>query len=360
MDIEQISSKIKAFDGVRIAEKELREYVSVQDYNDYYKIIIELVNSNVIIPVKSSGSNGMRPPLHKRYNIVKPTPKYDGLIPEIRLLNERFNIEGYLNEPEKYISHRHWVLPIDSFIKNCMEDLGIPCSINERSFQLFRREKALKEDRELAAALNFNPGLKEALNFYSTPEPFHAFNIGQLYEELPDRPLNILIIENKDTWYTLRNRMSPGFSSISGISFHCILYGEGRKISRINDSLTDFDGSYFKGAKTSYYYFGDLDYEGVGIIHDLMRVNPQLQISLMLPLYTAMLEASKGIQLPAANENQKRNAGEWFLSFFNAEHRSIIKSILESGHYIPQEILDNGEFMKLICGNSQDEEKGHV
>lgn len=301
-----MSSKIKAFDGVRIAEKELREYVSVQDYNDYYKIIIELVNSNAITPVKSSGSNGMRPPLHKRYNIVKPTPKYDGLIQEIRLLNERFNIEGYLK------------------------------------------------------GLNFNPGLKEALNFYSTPEPFYAFNIGQLNEGLPDRPLNILIIENKDTWYTLRNRMSPGLSSISGISFHCILYGEGRKISRINDSLTDFDRSYFKGVKTSYYYFGDLDYEGVGIIHDLMRVNPQLQINLMLPLYTAMLEASKGIQLPAANENQKRNVCEWFFSFFDAEHRSIIKSILESGHYIPQEILDNGEFMKLICGNSQDEEKGHV
>ena len=375
LDIEQVIGKLKAYGGVRIAEKELREYVSAPDYNDYYNLIIRLVNSDVIVPVKSSGSNGMRPPLHKRYAIIKPAPKYDELIPEIRLLHEKFNIEGYLNEPERFKNHRNWVVTLDSFLKNNTKSLGIPFSVNERSFQVFGREKALREDRELAAVLSFNPGLREALNFYDTPEPFLAFTIGALNEELPDRRvgrsasfhcspmrsgINILIIENKDTWYTLRNRMSPGLSRIAGISFHCLLYGEGRKISRKMDSLTDFDGSYFKGAKTSYYYFGDLDYEGIGIVHDLINVNPLLQIRLMLPLYAAMLNASQGVELPTAKENQRNKAGEWFLAFFDAEQRSRMKSILESGRYIPQEILNNGEFIKMVCSDTGDTVESHV
>jgi hypothetical protein len=360
VDLEQISRKIKAYPHVRITEKELREYVSAQDYGDYYKIMIELVESNVITPVKSSGSNGMRPPLYKRYNIMKPAVKYDELIPEIRLLNEKLNIEGYLNEPEKYKNHRDWILPIDNFLKNEAAKLEIPCSINERSFQLFQKEKALRENRELAVVLNFNPGLKNALNFYDTPEPFHAFYTSRIDVGLTNRILNILIIENKDTWYTLRNRMKPGFCSIAGLSFQCILYGEGRKIARIKDSLTDFDHCYFKDAKTCYYYFGDLDYEGIDIVHDLINANPLLQINLMLPLYHSMLDASEGIPLPMAKENQKNKAGEWFLSYFNLERQNKIKSILESGRYIPQEILNNSDFMKLICRDSQDEETRHV
>ena len=342
-DMERIASTIRAHDGVRIAEKELRTHVCTTDYDDYYNIVIKLVDSNVITPVKSSGSNGMRPPLYKRYNIIKPESNYDELIPEIRLLHGRFNIEGYLNEPARYKSHKKWILPLDSFFKNNAESLVIPFSINERSFQIFGREKALKEDRELAAVLSFNPGLKEALNIYNTPEPFLAFHIKPFntvaslkYNDLSMRPgINILIIENKDTWYTLRNRMSLDFSCIAGVSFHCLLYGEGKKISRKMDTLTDFDESYFKGAKTRYYYFGDLDYEGIGIVHDLISVNPALQIELMLPLYTAMLEASEGIG-------------------------KTIKGILESGRYIPQEILNNGDFLKIIHSNTRDTGEDHV
>lgn len=361
MDLCQISKKLKEFEGVRITEKELREYIPVQDYDEYYHIVIELISNNMIAPVKSSGSNGMRPPLHKRYAIIKPEHNYDELIPEIRLLHGKLNIEGYLTYPEKYRNHKHWLSYLDYFLKNNGRNLEIPLSINERSFQIFRKEKALKEDSELAAVLNFNPGIREALNYYYAPEPFFTYNIRRWEAEekhelnkdkyelnKEKQKLNILIIENKDTWYTLRSRLSPCYNCIAGTHFDSLIYGEGKKISRKNDSLTEFDAGFFKNAETNYYYFGDLDYEGVGIVYDLIRINPTLQIQLMKPLYIAMLKASENISLPFTKEKQNKKASGWFISLFDIEHQSIIKDILESGRYIPQEILNNGDFAEMI------------
>lgn len=360
MEVKKIAGKLNEYGKTRIDEIEMRKIISIRDYDAYYEIVLKLIECNIITPVKSSGSNGMRPPLHKKYNIVKPPTDQHEFIPEIRLLNEKLNIEGYLNDPEKYIKHRSWIITIDNFLKNEVEKLKIPCSINERSFQIFQKEKALRENRELAAVLGFNEGLTEALNFYNTPEPFHAYYISPINEGFTDRILNILIIENKDTWYTLRNRIAPGLSNIAGIEFHCLLYGEGKKISRVNDSLTDFDLSFFKGANTCYYYFGDLDYEGINIAQNLIKTNPTLKIKLMLPLYYAMLDASEGIALPVSSVNQKNSDCDWFLSFFDSKRRNMIMSILESGHYIPQEILGNSEFIKLVCRNSQSGGTSHV
>lgn len=380
--INQISKKLLEYEKSRISEKELRKYISVLDYEEYYKIVAELVKNNIITPVKSSGLNGRRPPLYKRYNVIKQEKNYDDLISEIRLLNDKLNIEGYLADPEKYIKHKPWLLPLDHFLKHRSKSLEIPLSINERSFQIFKKEKALREDKELAAVLNFNPGLKEVLNYYHTPEPFFMHNITnygikggekdnnenminiqpqQLEQNLQYRQqrlqqhkkqLNILIIENKDTWYTLKNIMSPNLNCLAGINFDSLIYGEGKKIARKMDSLTEFDKSFFEGAKTTYHYFGDLDYEGISIFYDLINVNSMLDIKLMKALYIAMLNASRDIieELPVTKEKQvkKDELLDWFISFFEPEYQAIIKDILEADRYIPQEILNNEDFRKLI------------
>jgi len=342
---------------MRISEKELKEYVGIPDYEEYYNVVIQLTNSNLIAPVKSSGSNGMRPPLHKRYVVVKQEGNCDELVPEIRLLHNKLNIEGYLTNPEKYKNHKKWLSPLDYFLKNHAQSFEVPLSINERSFQIFQKEKALKEDKELSVILNFNTGIREALNCYPTPEPFFTYNIvqwetnGKNEQNEPLQELNILIIENKDTWHTLRGRMHPNCSCIDGIRFDSLIYGEGKKICRKTDSLTEYDKSYFKGAKTNYYYFGDLDFEGIGIVRDLIDTNPTLQIKLMKPLYIAMLDASKSTPLPATKEKQNKKAVEWFISLFEADYQEHIKAILESGRYIPQEILNNKDFIGMISGD---------
>ena len=75
-----------------------------------------------------------------------------------------------------------------------------------------------------------------------------------------------------------------------------------------------------------------------------------LQIKLMKPLYIAMLKASENIQLPVTKEKQNKKAAGWFVSLFDTGHQCIIKDILESGRYIPQEILNNGDFIEMIEG----------
>lgn len=354
LNLQSTVKKLKAHGSVRITEKELRELISIPDYNEYYNSVLELINNKIITPVKSSGANGMRPPLHKRYTIVKPEESYDELIPEIRLLHSTFNIEGYLTHPEKYKSHNPWLMILDDFLKNNAKDLEIPLSINERSFQIFKKEKALKEDQCLITVLNFNPNLRGMLNFYNTPEPFFVYNATSWETEvsqenfLKRQELNILVIENKDTWYTMKNCMTLNRSYIDGIRFDSLIFGEGKKISRKIDSLTEFDSSFFNGRKTTYYYFGDLDHEGIGIIHDLISTNPMLKIRIMKQLYAAMLETSKGLELPVMKEKQSKKAVDWFVSLFAKEQQCIINKILESGRYIPQEILNNGHFIKMI------------
>ena len=258
-------------------------------------------------------------------------------------MNNHLNIEGYLTYPEKYVNHKPYLDVLDGYFKNCSEKLKIPLSINERSFQIFQVEKALKEDKFLSIVLNFNMGVREALNYYNTAESFFTHN-----KTWNRQDINILILENKDTWYTLKSIISPNKNKLAGISFDILLYGEGKKIARKIDTLTEFDHSFLKSNTTNYYYFGDLDYEGIGIFNDFIKVNPLLNIRIMVPLYSIMLNASIGIQLPVTKEKQNKRELDEFISFFNIEEQAQILRILQSGKYIPQEILNRGDFLRMI------------
>ncbi len=335
----------------RIAEKELRTITAVNDYVEYHKIVEKLVEEGLILPVVSSGSNGMNPPLYKRYSINKPEQRLDNYIEEIRLLSSSFNIEGYLDDQQKYSKHRAWVQILNTFIKSNNQALDVQLSINERSFQVFGKEKALKEDKNLHSVLNFNPALRNALNFYMTPEPFFIHRITEIQGNI-----NVLIIENKDTWYTLKSIMTPDMNNMLGITFDVLLYGEGKKVSRRFDSLTEFDVSFFSDNKTTYYYFGDLDYEGIGIFNDLKDINSGLDIKLFGRLYSWMLEEATKLlkstggkfELPRTKEKQSKKFITRFLGEFDDEESRRINSILVEGRYIPQEILNRECFFSRL------------
>lgn len=348
MSYSDLVKKLHSHKTTRITEKELRTMAAVNDYVEYHKIVEKLAEEGLILPVVSSGSNGMNPPLYKRYSIYKPEQSFDNYIEEIRLLSGSFNVEGYLDDRQKYSEHRAWVQILNIFIKSNNQALAVQLSINERSFQIFGKEKALKEDKNLHSVLNFNPAIRNVLNFYMTPEPFFIHRITEIKGNI-----NVLIIENKDTWYTLKSIMKPDMNTLFGISFDILLYGEGKKVSRRLDSLTEFDTSFFKDNKTTYYYFGDLDYEGIGIFIDLQYINPGLNIKLFGRLYSWMLEEatkllkSNGIkfELPQTKEKQSRKSMAVFWREFDSEESRLINIMLEEGRYIPQEILNRECFL---------------
>lgn len=342
----KIVKYINSYNRVTINEMELRNLSYGLEYLDYYNAIINLIEDKRIVPVKSSGSNGMNPPLHKRYTILKDEKSYQHLIDEIRLLDSCFNIKAYLDQPSQYAEHREFIIQFDKFIKTRSNDLEIEASINERSFQIFNLEKAIKHDRTIKSILNLNTRLAQKLNFYNTPEPFFTHYVSSEDKNL--KVLNILIIENKDTWYTLSKLLSLEKRNIFGIDFHILLYGEGKKIVRTSSSLTDFTNVILDGQECIYYYFGDLDYEGINIFNNLVQNNKELDIRLMSSLYVEMIRLSKRINLPDTKELQRVNKMDDFLKQFNEENVKCIKMILQDRKYVPQEIISYIEFSKFI------------
>lgn len=56
------------------------------------------------------------------------------------------------------------------------------------------------------------------------------------------------------------------------------------------------------------YYFGDLDYEGIGIYEKLEQLfGDQYSIRPFMPGYLRMLEKAEGVLLPITKEQQNRN-----------------------------------------------------
>ncbi|MDD2502950.1 MAG: DUF2220 family protein [Clostridia bacterium] len=366
-----IKKVLKPYAGKRLSEKQIREMLQVADYEEYYELFQEMLQEGLLDPVKSSGSNGMNPALFKRYRVFKPDESYDNYIPEIRQLHSAFNIEGYLNHPKTYKEHKKWLTPINSWLIVNDEQLSIPVSVNERSFQIFHKEKALKDNTSLAVVLNFNPGIRELLNYYDTPEPFFTHNIipssknwkagedkqvnggRMVIEHVDQNVVNILISENKDTWYTLRKIMTQYKHYLFEIPFHVLMYGEGKKINRKYSTLTDYDDAAFSGYNTAYYYMGDIDYEGIYIFTDLVEQNPALDIKLMTPLYQRMLDKSKNQPLPVTKDKQFPRGMEQFLLHFKPDEQAAIRKLLDERLYIPQEILNYGDFLKIIEGSTK-------
>ena len=100
-------------------------------------------------------------------------------------------------------------------------------------------------------------------NIYETTEPL------AYYSRTRNVPQNLLILENKDTFFSMRRRLLEGNETILGIKIDTLIYGAGKGIFR---SFEDFDlcvEPYMKAAGNQIYYFGDLDYEGIGIYENL-------------------------------------------------------------------------------------------
>ena len=90
-----------------------------------------------------------------------------------------------------------------------------------------------------------------------------------------------------------------------------------------------------------FFYFGDLDYEGIGIYESLAACfKEQAKIKPFVAAYERMLTQSKNLdKLPTTKEGQNRQLQGFFFKQFSAATQQNIRSVLEQDLYIPQEIL---------------------
>ncbi len=322
----------------------IRDYLNISDYTQLYNAICSLIDEEVIKPIKKSGTNGMKPALYNKYFIIDEQKDYSMYKDEINFnLNPTINTSYYLKNISKYIEDRENILKLSIFLDKSKHKLENTISKNERSFQIWQKEKFLSDGKgeKLLKNLGFDLSF---LNIYETTEPIAYYSVNK------NVPQNILIIENKDTFYSIRKYlMETSCNQILGQNISTVIYGSGKKIYK---SFSDFKlcgEPYFFDKNNRILYFGDLDYEGIIIyegIYEMFKDN--IEIELFNNAYTYMIDKyiSNNIELPDTKEFQNKNIRDIFLNNFNEKYRELILDILTSGRYIPQEIINITDIME--------------
>lgn len=323
----------------KIELKELQKFLKIENYNELYLKIVDLIENKKIKPIKSSKTNGKTPSLYNRYTIIKKDDKNNYIDELLYKINPKLDISKYLKNPKLYEKNRDYILKLSNFLDNNIEKLQMKVSVNERSFQIFGREKFISKEggKTLLKTLGID---EEFLNIYETTEPL------AYYSKAKKVPQNILIIENKDTFYSMRNFIIKN-KDIMGIEISTIIYGGGKSIYK---SFQDFEfcvEDYLLHKDNKLLYFGDLDYEGILIYESLAQIfKSKFNITPFIKGYIMMIEKYKAmnIELPLSSENQNKNIKSTFLDQFDNNFKKEINQILNSGRYIPQEILNIDDF----------------
>lgn len=322
-----------------LTETELQQVIKETDYGLFHHVVETLVDDGILVPVKSSGLNGRLPPLFNKYRIIKPKEDFSGYFESIRHLNPALNISGYLKRPELYKKHREIVEGLSRYLWYSAELLEEPMSRKERSFSVWGGEKLLDNHFALVReVLRYNGLGEEFLNYYDTPEPF--------FEYVHARPeqMTVLILENKDTWFTFRKLMQDtGKNIVAGTPVDVLLYGEGNKISKCG-ALEEYNAVMLGGKRGQagrFLYFGDLDREGIRLFFRARGANPNLDIKPFSALYQLMLKLAEGMELPESPDERGVEAPlSDFTSMLGFDRVDVLTVFLEKGRYIPQEIVN--------------------
>jgi len=331
--------KLLTYGKTILSETELQQVIRAADYSLYHQALEKLLIGGILLPVKSSGLNGRLPPLYNKYRLIKPKDDYAEYFAAIRQLNPALNISGYLQKPELYQKHRDIVEGLSRYLWYASELLLEPMSRKERSFSVWGREKLLDNHMSLVReVLKYNALGEDFLNYYDTPEPF--------FEYVQARPeqLTVLILENKDTWFTFRKLMqSSGKNIISGTTVDVLLYGEGNKITK-RGALEEYNAGMLggkSGQAARYLYFGDLDWEGIRLFFRCRGANPSLDVKPFAALYRLMLQLAEGRELPESSDARALGAPlDDFAALLGLEHTGALTAFLGKGRYIPQEIIN--------------------
>lgn len=212
-----------------------------------------------------------------------------------------------------------------------------PLSINERSFQIFGDEKFLNS-AEGKSLLNKNHITLHMLNVYKTPEPF-------IYYINPYTNCNnALIIENKDTWYTMKRILkNDGF--ICGIPIKALIYGEGRKIQNSFAYMEEDDTADIHDILT-FYYFGDIDASGIDIFYKLKNLYKSYYICPFEPGYEYLYK-NKHLKRKKEMKNNTRIPCYEIIpfEFLGHEARVELLDLCNQDYILPQEILNHEVLM---------------
>ncbi len=321
-------------------------YVTIMDsfnivsYEELKKAVDEMIENNVIKPIKSKGMTSFFPKVYCEYKKVVEKRDYTELKNEIIKLNPKLNISRYLNNPELYEELQNQILKLSNFLWSKKECLNNEMSVKERSFEIWGDEKFL-ESKEGKSVLNFNKIDMEYLNFYYAPEPFFCLEIKKKKIDS-----SILIIENKDTWYSIGKALNLSENKkLFDTEINFLIYGEGNKATRKN-ALTDFI-NVICDLPSQIYYVGDIDIAGVNMLYSCIN-NNEAGIKPFMPMYKSMVSVANVNIMNKTDDNRGTEYNKEFLSLFNENEKVKVLEILDNNKRIPQEILNYQDYIKEV------------
>lgn len=296
--------------------------------NELNICINELINEEVLQPLKTSKKNvrGM----YVKYRLIKHDDTLDVKEEIVQTLIKPIKIEYYLKNPKEYVQDRGFIQTINNYLKSRENEHRV-ITVNERSYQLLKNEKLLKEKENILNKLGIG---FETLNCYDTYEPFFCY----INPSFQGKEKNVIIIENKDTFWSTKKAVE-GNSNV-----YMVIYGEGKKILKSFSYIKEFDIS----NTDKILYFGDIDYEGINICMSLIHAYPKYNIQILKNAYKKCLELEDNLQKVHHNQNKVKHYIEEFCKGFDTSSQEKLKYMFENNCYIPQEILTFEELKKLI------------
>ena len=307
----------------------------------------KFLDSGVLEPLKSAKTLQQYDQLPNRYtlhkgNIAGNKPHISQEhVHELMALSPSISIDYYASNPDRYKRDRPYIQRINELI--CSKDCVL-LTANERSYLIFGDEKAITAPKE--AAVDGNIILKnlklELIDIRAKKvfEPFFFYE--KDFSSLKGTcPRTILIVENKDTFWTLQDAIIS--EELDGI--HLIIYGEGNAILKKFEYIEIIEGVH----EDNYYYFGDIDKEGISIFNRLRARYPDYDIKVAVPFYDYILQKAgpENAQPLRKKRNMKSFSLSPFIDFFEESSKDAIRTIVQREKYLPQEILNKTEIQRL-------------
>ncbi len=311
----------------------------------FIDVIQKLIDENVLIPLKSAKRLQQYEGLPNKYEIDGCRFRQCGEempAEELRGLSRKLDMSYYLKHVDEYREHRKIIRRINDLL---MQGDCEVLTANERSYLIFGDEKAITAPKDASidgeTILNRLNLTIEDIKAEKKPEPFFYIKAEE-YESLRNvSARTILIVENKDTFWTFMDAtLSRKLADV-----HLLIYGEGNAV------MSKFEFIHAVGGKTTdnYYYFGDMDQEGIIIFNRLRNTFPEYEIRPAVSLYEYMLDKAGPENAKPLRKYRKLNGESLslFIDFFSQDTGKLIKEIISAQKYIPQEVINKTDMERL-------------
>lgn len=332
IEIKDIVAKLKIM-GINL-------FVTPELNKDFTHAIRNLVEKGILNPLKNAKPLMQYEGIPNKFEVNFDELKGErSTLPSSELINFHYKLDMsyYAKHPEEYYKNEKFIHRIDNLLRqnNCPI-----LTANERSYLIFDDEKALTLPEE--ASIDGKSILKklgdltlEDLKAKKTLEPFFYYMADKFDTLGNSSQKTVLIIENKDTFWTLMNAIKNKHLS----NIHLLIYGEGKAIIKKFEFI-----EYLKGRFCDhYYYFGDVDLEGILIYNKLRETFFEYDIIPAVPFYEHMLKMAgvEGSRQLTNTPQINKSFLSPFLDFFSHESAILIKEIIQNQRCLPQEVVNN-------------------